>query len=207
MAESMTAFCQRVRTGLAHTTFEQQRTLVELLIDRVLVANGDVEIRYAIPTHPRGEMTRFCQLRKDYFHNVVEIFHLADGDRGAMRLVVVANGRGIGLAPINSDRLRDPVTANRFGEETLGGPLVALLGQQKVNRLAVLVYRPIQIPPFTFDADVRLIHAPTDPDGPLAAVKRLLELRAVFDAPPVDGGMIHVDPTFEHEFFDMARAQ
>ena len=26
MEESMTAFCQRVRTGLAHTTFEQQRT-------------------------------------------------------------------------------------------------------------------------------------------------------------------------------------
>ena len=60
----MRAFCQRVRTGLAHATFEQQRTLVELLIDRVLVANGDVEIRYAIPSHPRGEMTRFCQLRK-----------------------------------------------------------------------------------------------------------------------------------------------
>jgi site-specific DNA recombinase len=57
MVESMTTFCQRVRTGLAHATFEQQRTLVELLIDRVLVDNGDVEIRYAIPTHPRGEMT------------------------------------------------------------------------------------------------------------------------------------------------------
>jgi site-specific DNA recombinase len=39
---------------------------VEFLIDRVLVANGDVEIRYPIPTHPRGETTRFCQLRKDY---------------------------------------------------------------------------------------------------------------------------------------------
>jgi len=56
--------------------------LVELLIDRVLVANGDVEIRYVIPTHPRGETTRFCQLRKDYFHNIVEILNLADGDRG-----------------------------------------------------------------------------------------------------------------------------
>ena len=49
MVQSITAFCQRVQTGLAHATFAQQRTLVELLIDRVLVANGDVEIRYAIP--------------------------------------------------------------------------------------------------------------------------------------------------------------
>jgi site-specific DNA recombinase len=71
MVQSITTFCQRIQTGLAHATFEQQRTLVELLIDRVLVANGDVEIRYAIPTHPRGETTRFCQLRKDYFHDIV----------------------------------------------------------------------------------------------------------------------------------------
>jgi hypothetical protein len=40
---------------------------VELLIDRVLVDNGDVEIRYVIPTTPHGETTRFYQLRKDYF--------------------------------------------------------------------------------------------------------------------------------------------
>ena len=69
----MTTFCQRVQTGLAHVTFAQQRTLVEILIDRVLVANGDAEIRYAIPTHPRGEMTRFCRFRKDYFNGVVAL--------------------------------------------------------------------------------------------------------------------------------------
>jgi site-specific DNA recombinase len=67
MVTSITTFCQRVQSGLAEATFAQKRTLVELLIDRVLVANGDVEIRYAIPTAPRGETTHFCQLRKDYF--------------------------------------------------------------------------------------------------------------------------------------------
>ena len=40
---------------------------MELLIDRILVDNGDVEMRYVIPTTPRGETTRFYQLRKDYF--------------------------------------------------------------------------------------------------------------------------------------------
>ncbi|NTV61961.1 MAG: recombinase family protein [Oscillochloris sp.] len=64
---SMEAFCQHVRVGLDQTTFEQKRELVELLIDRVIVANGDVEIRYVIPTSPRGEHTRFCHLRSDYF--------------------------------------------------------------------------------------------------------------------------------------------
>jgi len=67
MVTSIEAFCQRVRSGIAETTFAQKQALVELLIDRVLVDNGDVEIRYVIPTTPRGETTRFYQLRKDYF--------------------------------------------------------------------------------------------------------------------------------------------
>jgi site-specific DNA recombinase len=74
---SIDAFCRRIQDGLADTTFEQKRTLVELLVDRVLVANGEVEIRYVIPTHPSSENTRFCHLRKDYFNHVIEIFALA----------------------------------------------------------------------------------------------------------------------------------
>lgn len=60
-------FCRRVQVGLADATFEQRRQLVELLIDRVIVANGDVEIHYVIPTAPRSEHVRFCHLRSDYF--------------------------------------------------------------------------------------------------------------------------------------------
>lgn len=60
-------FCQRVRAGLANATFEQRRQLVELLIDRVIITNDEVEIRYVIPTSPRSEHVRFCHLRKDYF--------------------------------------------------------------------------------------------------------------------------------------------
>ena len=67
MAASIEDFCQRVQTGLANASFAQKRTLVELLIDRVLVTNDEVEIRYVVPTHPRSETTRFCHLRKDYF--------------------------------------------------------------------------------------------------------------------------------------------
>jgi hypothetical protein len=66
IASSMTEFCQRVQAGLACATFEHKRQLVELLIDRVIVTNGDVEIRYVIPTSKSGEHTRFCHLRLDY---------------------------------------------------------------------------------------------------------------------------------------------
>jgi site-specific DNA recombinase len=66
LAASVEEFCQRVQEGLASATFERRRQLVELLIDRVIVTNGEVEIRYVIPTTPASERTHSCQLRSDY---------------------------------------------------------------------------------------------------------------------------------------------
>jgi site-specific DNA recombinase len=63
---SIKEFCARVSRGLEQVGFEQQRQLVELLIDRVVVTGEDVEIRYVIPTAPGSEHTRFCHLLSDY---------------------------------------------------------------------------------------------------------------------------------------------
>jgi len=38
-------------------TFAQHRQLVALLIDRVIVNDTQVEIRYVVPTGPKGETT------------------------------------------------------------------------------------------------------------------------------------------------------
>ena len=54
VADGIEAFCQAVRAGLATATFEQRRLLAELLIDRVVVTDSDVEIRYVLPTSPDG---------------------------------------------------------------------------------------------------------------------------------------------------------
>jgi site-specific DNA recombinase len=67
LTDSITLFCQHIQAGLENATFEQKRKLVELLIDRVVVKDGDVEIRYVIPTSLASEHIRFCHLRKDYF--------------------------------------------------------------------------------------------------------------------------------------------
>jgi site-specific DNA recombinase len=67
VAASLEAFCERVRKGLDDATFEQRRQLVMLLIDRVIVTDDQVEIRYVLPTTPESEHVRFCHLRKDYF--------------------------------------------------------------------------------------------------------------------------------------------
>jgi site-specific DNA recombinase len=69
LASGIEDFCCRVQRGLATATFAQQRQLVELLIDRVIVTDDDVEIRYVIPTTPRSEHVRFCHLRTDYFRH------------------------------------------------------------------------------------------------------------------------------------------
>src|SRR5438876_4075587 len=66
VADGIEAFCQAIRTGLATATFEQRRLLAELLIDRVIVTDDQVEIRYVLPTSPDGPHRPFCQLRKDH---------------------------------------------------------------------------------------------------------------------------------------------
>ena len=67
IAHSMTAVLERLRVGLGQAGFEQRRQLVELLIDRVVVTDGQVEIRYVVPTTPGSTRTQFCHLRTDYF--------------------------------------------------------------------------------------------------------------------------------------------
>jgi len=69
IAQSMEELCQRVSCGLEQASFEQKRQLIELLIDRVVVTNEEVEIRYVIPTSPSSEHTRFCHLRSNYFQS------------------------------------------------------------------------------------------------------------------------------------------
>jgi len=66
VADGIEAFCQTVRAGLATATFEQRRMLAELLIDRVIVTGDQAEIRYVLPTSPKGPHRPFCQLRKDH---------------------------------------------------------------------------------------------------------------------------------------------
>jgi site-specific DNA recombinase len=72
MAASLETFRAQVQCGLAEATLEQRRQLVLLLIDRVVVTDAAVEIRYVLPTSPESQHVRFCHLRKDYFEHPME---------------------------------------------------------------------------------------------------------------------------------------
>jgi site-specific DNA recombinase len=72
VADGIERFCQTIQAGLATATFTQRRQLAELLIDRVIVTDDQVEIRYVLPTTPDGPHRPFCQLRKDHLDDPAE---------------------------------------------------------------------------------------------------------------------------------------
>src|SRR4029077_9861731 len=100
-----------------------------------------------------------------------------------------------------------PMATDRLLQEPQGSLLIALLGEQKVNRLALLIHGTIEVTPYAFDLDVRLVHPPTDPHRTLPAVEHLLQQGTVFHDPTLDGGVVDRDPAFLQEFFDMPIAQ
>ena len=74
------------------------------------------------------------------FHDVIEILRLTDDNRGAMLRVVAVDGGFVGRTPINRERLGHPtMPTDRLGQKPLGSLLVTLRGEEKVDRLPVLV--------------------------------------------------------------------
>jgi site-specific DNA recombinase len=65
-AASIEAFCAQIRPTLNRASFAQRRQLVDLLIDRVIVTDEEVEIRYVVPIKPGGPHASFRHLCTDY---------------------------------------------------------------------------------------------------------------------------------------------
>jgi site-specific DNA recombinase len=113
VADSIERFCERVRSGLADATFEQKRRLVELLIDRVIVNDEEVEIRYVVPTSPDGPHQPFCHSRTDYLHRLpgwevlgqespstTALEHVEDGIEDLSRAVQTRTSGGFGSGKV-----------------------------------------------------------------------------------------------------------
>ena len=114
MAASLEAFRERVGRGLDRADFEQRRQLVLLLIDRVVVTDAEVEIRYVLPTTPESEHVRFCHLRKDYL------------DQPALGQDGKAAGAGLALDDL------EPQTLLCCGTGS-GLPLIAAIGEDQAE--------------------------------------------------------------------------
>ena len=90
IADSIERFCEQVKVGLSSATFEQKRRLVELLVDRVVVTDEEVEIRYVVPTSSEGPHQLFCHLRTDYLRLVQEVAHRRDVGASERRVAPAA---------------------------------------------------------------------------------------------------------------------
>jgi len=88
-----------------------------------------------------------------------------------------------------------------------GCGLVALGGQQEVNRFALLVYRAVKILPVAFDLDKRFIQAPADAHRTLMLAKDFLQQGQKPDRPAVDREMVDKHAALLHHLFEMAKAQ
>jgi len=62
LASGIVDFCERIQQTLLTLTFQQRRELVTLLVDRVVVDDEKVEIRYVIPTSPRFDSRLAAEL-------------------------------------------------------------------------------------------------------------------------------------------------
>ena len=96
-------------------------------------------------------------------HNNVEILHLADGDRGAVLRVVALDGRCLGRAAITGELFWHAVAAARLRQAAFGGLRIALLREEKGNRLAHCLDSTLEIAPLALDLEVGLVHPPADP--------------------------------------------
>ena len=80
--------------------------------------------RWALTWREDGQLLDQClratkrdKLSEDYCHDIMQIFHLPDGDVRAVLCVIALDGGGIGVTAIDSDGLRDPVAVDRLREK------------------------------------------------------------------------------------------
>lgn len=136
LAVGIEEFCQRVQPTLGILSFQQRRQLVELLIDRVIVDDEHVEIRYVIPTSPKGELSRFCHLRKDYFD--LETQGIVVNDLLIGLVEITAEKNGMGASARFKVGLDDDDDSQRLGKELVQGTELVDFGAKAVFGAALL---------------------------------------------------------------------
>ena len=108
-----------------------------------------------------------------WLHRMIQLVNLADCDRGTMFFVVTLNRRFVGRTTVDAKLLgHTAMAANGLDQKLLGGLLLTLLGEPKVDRLARLIHCTIEVLSLALDANIGLVHAP---DAPHRAQKEYIQ--------------------------------
>jgi site-specific DNA recombinase len=133
LAAHVEAFCRRVREGLEQADFGRKRELLELLIDRVIVTDGAVEIRYVVPTGPDGEREPFWRLRTDHLRALPV---MAARGRAPARLNTCMSSEiasGCGTVPSGEAMFRCGRSPQQVTFQHRGRPSASTRGQTSVS--------------------------------------------------------------------------
>ena len=87
-----------------------------------------------------GQVSR-CTALWSCFTTCLSVSHLVDDDRRPVRRIGAADGRCIDLTPNHHGLCRHAMTADRLGEKGFGRVLLALLYEEKVHDVAMLLHR------------------------------------------------------------------
>lgn len=115
--------------------------------------------------------------------DIIEILGLPDLDRDFSFRIQLVKCSLVGATLVHCHRVRHSVVPHGFLEEAPGPRGITSGSQQKVDRLALLVYYPLQILPGAADLDVCLIHPPASTNGMLVLSKGFFQQRQKPDRP------------------------
>ena len=99
------------------------------------------------------------------------------------------------------------VACSAFTREAFGRLAVPCRAQEKLQAIAFRIDCSVQVRPRSFDLDGGFIHAPGVIRGFEVRSRALFKFWRVALHPPVDGGMVHLQFPFPHQFLQVAIAQ
>lgn len=142
------------------------------------------------------------------FDNVVEIFDVPSftGFRDVSFCLELVEGfgvRGVFVHIVDSwfARMRG---GERFEKEEFHGLRISRRAEKEIERVSLPVNCPREIGPFLVDFDGRLITTPGVCRGLQMGTATLFEFRSILLDPSVNGGMIDVQTTFQHDLLEIS---
>jgi hypothetical protein len=94
----------------------------------------------------------------------------------------------------------------RLAQNPLGRSQIAPLAEPELDRVAIAVDRPVEIPPRPADLDVSFVDVPFASDGSLACIETLQQFGRVPDNSPVDSRMVNGDAALGHHLLQVPQA-
>lgn len=105
---------------------------------------------------------------------------------------------------ISRDLSRTCMAGQDHREERTSSREIASLRDVYVDDLAILVDRPVHVPPHPCDLDIGFVNEPAVTDTVTAGSRGVDQQGCEALYPPVDRDVINIDPAFSKKFFYIA---